>query len=413
MNVHNQTVFIGDNLDIMRGLNSGIANLICADPPFNKNKKFNHNFGNSGKTRAGKVKPGFDDAWTMDDVKEAEHELLSGCHPDLYHVCLMGGKMHSEGMRAYLIMMSTRLLECRRLLSETGSMYLHCDHSANAYLRLLMDGVFGQQNFRNQIAWWYKNASRGKYNWAKSHDTILYYAKNAEHVKFNRDAVLVPFESGMTAWRYSKGGQADKEMPKGKTPDNVICIPSLNTMAKERSGWATQKPLALYSQLVLASSDPGDLVLDPFCGCATTLVAAENAGRQWVGIDRDEEAENQVKIQLDKLNEQQVDWWRKVIVRTDIPQRTDEEPIPNYRKHFSDLYTEQNGVCRLCKYKRDAHWMEIDHIVPKSKGGSNHKSNLQILCRRCNSLKGNLKWSEAIAKAKKLKIINPEWKGSW
>ena len=329
-NWKNQTVFIGDNLDVMRGMNSESVDLICADPPFNSNRKYNHLFG-------GKRKPGFDDTWTMDEERAEEHELLSSCHPDLYHVCSLAGKMHSPGMRAYLIMMSTRLLECRRLLAETGSIYLHCDPNANAYLRMLMDGVFGKDNFRNEIVWWYKNASRGKINWAKAHDTILYYAKNAEQVKFNRDAVLVPFESEMTAWRYSKGGQADKEMPKGKTPDNVICVPALNTMAKERSGWATQKPLKLYSRMILASSNPGDVVLDPFCGCATTLVAAENAGRKWIGIDRDEEAENQVKIQLDKLNASQVDWWRKVIIRTDIPQRIDLGKLPNYKNTSTDF----------------------------------------------------------------------------
>ena len=112
MNCKNQTVFIGDNLPIMRGLNSCIADLIATDPPWNKKKRFNHPFGTKTKTKKGDKKPGFDDAWTLDDVKKEEHELLNSQHPDIYHLCTLARKMHSEGMMAYLVMMSSRMLEC-------------------------------------------------------------------------------------------------------------------------------------------------------------------------------------------------------------------------------------------------------------------------------------------------------------
>ena len=182
-------------------------------------------------------------------------------------------------------------------------------------------------------------------------------------------------------------------------------ISYLNSMSHERSGWATQKPLALYSRMILASSNPGDVVLDPFCGCATTLVAAENAGRQWIGIDREKEAGKQVLIQLAKLNENTADFWRdKIRIRHDIPARTDLGDIPHYRTHFSTLYTEQNGICKLCLEQYDSHVMEMDHIVARSKGGKDNIENLQLLCTRCNKLKGNLSMAQAIAKAKKLGI---------
>ncbi len=114
---------------------------------------------------------------------------------------------------------------------------------------------------------------------------LWYSAAENTRPRFNRDAVAVPFTSGMTAWRYSRGGQAGKPMPKGKTPDDVITMPSLNTMAKERLGYPTQKPTALLERIVEASSLEGDLVLDPFCGCGTTIDAASRLNRRWVGID--------------------------------------------------------------------------------------------------------------------------------
>ena len=135
MNCENQTVFIGDNLPILRGLNSGIADLIATDPPWNKEKRFNHVFGTNPQDGKGKTKPGFDDAWTLDDVKKEEHELLNDQHPDIYHLCTLARKMHSEGMMAYLVMMSSRMLECHRILKTTGTLYFHCDPHASHYLK--------------------------------------------------------------------------------------------------------------------------------------------------------------------------------------------------------------------------------------------------------------------------------------
>lgn len=178
MNCKNQTVFLGDNLDIMRGLNRRIADAVITDPPFNSNRRHNHNFGTPPKTKSGRPKPGFDDAWTMDDLRAEEHELLHDQEPDLYHLCALARKMHSPGMQAYLIMMATRLLQCHELLKETGSLFLHCDPTANAYLRMMLDSIFGKQNFRNELIWAYTGASNAAKMFPRKHDTILFYAKS-------------------------------------------------------------------------------------------------------------------------------------------------------------------------------------------------------------------------------------------
>ena len=156
--------------------------------------------------------------------------------------------------------------------------------------------------------------------------------------------------------------------------------------------------------MILARSNQGDLVIDPFCGCATTLVAAENAQRKWIGMDRDECARDLVVEQLTKLNEGSGDWMRRVHIREDIPQRTDLGKLPAYKKHFAKLYTGQNGQCAGCGERRDKHVMHIDHKAPKSKGGSDHIRNL--LCARCNSLKGNRSMAWLEKELKKRGLMN-------
>lgn len=150
--------------------------------------------------------------------------------------------------------------------------------------------------------------------------------------------------------------------------------------------------------MILAATDAGDVVLDPFCGCATTLVAAENAGRQWIGIDRDECAGEMVIQQLTKLNEGSEDWLRKVIIRADLPQRTDAGKIPHYSKHKTHLYEKQHAKCAGCGFPKESFALEIDHDIPRSKGGTDHISNLQLLCSRCNRRKGTDRLKHLCAK---------------
>ena len=423
LNCKNQTVFIGDNREVMLGLNSACVDLIATDPPFNKEKRFDHNFGSPKG-----YKPGFDDkwdGWLMTPQRAEELTLLEKCHPKLHRLCAAALEMHSAGMQGYLVMMAVRLIECHRLLKETGSIYLHCDHSANAYLRLLMDGIFGEKNFRNEIAWCYTGPSAPRQRqFSRKFDTILSYSKGDKWT-FNSDAVRVPYAGGKPhtgGFTHSTGKKAGTKLTKeviaeqyskGKIPENWWTkFTPVGRIHKERSGWRTQKPIALYSRMILASSNPGDVVLDPFCGCATTLVAAENAGRQWIGIDRAEEAEEQVRIQLGKLNENSYDFWRSRVIirkcdkkRKEWPVRDDLGEFQHYKKHFDRLYTEQAGICAGCGKHYDPNVMHVDHDFPRSKGGQDNIENLQVLCSGCNSRKGTGTLSQLREKNRRLGLL--------
>ena len=162
----------------------------------------------------------------------------------------------------------------------------------------------------------------------------------------------------------------------------------LSTTDQERIGYPTQKPLALLERIIKASSNPGDVVLDPFCGCATACVAAEKLGRRWVGIDISEKAVELVNM---RLREFMGDLFHSKLVtaRTDIPRRTDiEAPIP-YRKQKHVLFGRQEGMCAGCKILFPFPNLTIDHVVPRAKGGTDHLENLQLLCAACNSIKGD------------------------
>ena len=260
----------------MRGMNSESVDLIYLDPPFNSNANYAAPIGSKA---AGAE---FKDTWSLSDIDIAWLDLIESKHPQLNSVIHAAMR---DTDKSYLIYMAVRLLEMHRLLKPSGSIYLHCDPTMSHYLKLAMDAIWGRNSFRNEIVWYYKNASRGKSRFARSHDNIFWYSKSTDMWTFNREKILQPFDSGMTQWRYEKGGQSGKEMPKGKTPDDVITMPSLNAMAKERLGYPTQKPFALLERIITASSNQNDTVLDPFCGCATTCIAAEKLERKWIGID--------------------------------------------------------------------------------------------------------------------------------
>ena len=171
-------------------------------------------------------------------------------------------------------------------------------------------------------------------------------------------------------------------------------IPSINPMAKERTGYPTQKPLALLERIIKASSNEGDLVLDPFCGCATAMVAAEKLGRQWVGIDLSPVAETQVKNRLEK--EVRL-WTGKVVVRADTPRRTDVGSLPPYKTHKHTLFGRQEGLCAGCRVMFPFRNFTIDYKVAQSRGGTDHLDNLQLLCGACNSKKGTRTHEQFIA----------------
>ena len=396
-------------------MNSATVNLIATDPPFNKDVK-------AFKARDGTAADGqsFTDKWWWDPGNPDSDE--EGIHDRWLKELAAYDEERGAAVKAvveaaklaqgydtaaYLCWLGVRLMEMHRILAEDGSIYLHCDHTAGAWIKALMDAVFGREQFRNDVIWYYKNASRGKRQWDKSHDVLLWYSASAKYC-FNREAVLAPYESGMTAWRYAQRG---KDPPEGKTPDNVIVMPALNTMDKERTGWTTQKPLALYERIILASSNPGDLVFDPFCGCATTLVAAAKHGREWLGCDLDPTAQGVVRERLS--DSRQLANAAEVRILHDVPVRTDDAPeaAPNLvlrparpkeralpRAGLLTLLTKRDGLlcqgCGLHPVEGLPMWkleslMHIDHRTPRAEGGSNHENNRVLLCSDCNLVKSD------------------------
>lgn len=263
-------------------MNSSSVHLIATDPPFNKNRDF-HATPDSLADGAS-----FQDRWSWE--RDVHQEWIDQIKDDFPHVMeVINGSRASYGddMGAFLCFMGVRMLDMKRVLREDGSIYLHCDPTAGHYLKELMDTVFGRKNFRNEIVWHYTGGGRSKTYFSRKHDTILLCSKGQRYTS-NVDEIRVPYKetsgyakSGITA----KSGKKYLPNPKGTPIDDVWDIPIINPLSKERTGYPTQKPLVLYERIIRASSNKSDIVLDPFCGCATTPVAAERLGRQWVGID--------------------------------------------------------------------------------------------------------------------------------
>ena len=188
-----------------------------------------------------------------------------------------------KGADSFISMIYERLSLMRDLLAPDGTIYVHCDWRVNSYIRLVLDEIFGKDKFRNEIIYHYDQGARGKSDFGRKHDNIYRYVKS-ESFLFNYEDVIVPFDSKMTEWRYTKGGQKGKKMPKGKVPTDVWDV-KLNAMSHEHIGYPTQKPEELIGRIVKASSNEGDIVADFFCGSGTTLAVAEKLGRKWIGAD--------------------------------------------------------------------------------------------------------------------------------
>ena len=301
----------------------------------------------------------------------------------------------------------------RRVLKETGSIYLHCDPTASHYLKELMDAIFGRKMFRNELIWYYKTGGVSRHWFGKKHDTILFYSKTGDY-GFN-----VQKEKSYLSHRYGFTNIEILEDERGLyrmvTMRDVWDIPALRGNQPETLGYPTQKPLALYERIIKASSNEGGVVLDPFCGCATTPVAAERLNRRWVGMDIWDGAHNVVLERLQKegliapdgnaggrlFTKGELTYSKSHPVRTDdgieatpymvTPERTKESPDPHTRAEKVELLVEQYGhVCQGClRDFDDLLYFELDHNMPRSSDGSNLLANRILLCSPCNRIKSD------------------------
>lgn len=252
-------IYCGDNLEVLAKFPEKSIDLIYADPPFFSNKNYEIIWGNGAEMKV------YEDRW-------------------------------KGGINVYIEWMKERLWQGYRVLKDTGSMYLHCDWHASHRLRIAMDEIFGEKNFQNEIIWAYRTGGVSKRRFGRKHDTILFYAKGTEHT-FNIEKERIYYNKPFFTSNADEQGRyyADVLMR------DVWEIPAVINVSKERLGYPTQKPEALLKRIILASSNKGDIVLDPFCGCGTTLVVAHQLGRKWIGIDVSPIACNKMKDRVNKV----------------------------------------------------------------------------------------------------------------
>ena len=511
MNLRNRTIYIGDNLKRLRGIDSESVDLIYLDPPFNSRGEYQWPIGtdeldwDDAESEAddlddealenligGNGVDKFKDAFSLDDLDQRTlQELLDNGEPAGYVIAAAGAAV-GPGTQAYLTFMWERLAEMRRILKPTGSIWLHCDDTEGSWLNALMDATFGRSNYRNQVAWQRTRGRSTSRRLGRIADLLFLYA-GSDDAYFNPYAAATPPDAENVADKYrrddddGRGRYRDSDLTgagttttesgqpwRGYHPssigrhwsvpiargrgeygdwiaDNLIegyaqissvhqrldaleahdmiiwtsggtpylkrylaalsdeapgsiwtDIGAINAQAAEDTGWDTQKPLALLERIIQLSSRPGDLVLDPFCGCATACVAAERLNRQWVGMDRSPRAGILVRKRLREQDEGIAIWAHDVNVTRAVPKRTDITEPPLTRAELKaalferqavsgDQYPIPHALCvgPNCGTALPIHLLEIDRIRPGGAGGDYTPDNTQLLCGWCNRVKGN------------------------
>lgn len=531
-NFENRTLFHGDNLQFLQGMNSETIHLIATDPPFNKGKDFH---ATPESLAAG---ASFKDRWSWEkDVHEAWTDQIQDDWPKVWWCIEYAREAHSNPMGAFLCFLAVRAIEMHRILCEEGSLFLHCDPTASHYIKTLLDAIFGQENFRNELVWERAGGSaklqtHTPRKFKQDTDSILFYSKSKDtrypgiYAPYKKDdipkifpkvdddgrryhtnspvfnspsmgkrpnqcytykGVTNPYPSG---WRFIRPTlqkmDADGEIvwrQDGKTPlrksyadkskgdfmGSLWTDISNQTSSDERTGYPTQKPIELYRRIIKAASNPGDWVLDPFCGCATTPVAAELEGRKWVGIDFWDQALGVLTYRLHKkgvkladakanlerflnelrskpgisqnerklterlqgeINQQSLGLKgteKKRIVFTSqppvkssngkkqparfvTPERTASRPR-HTNAQMKDILIQEYGLrCQGC-YRTFDHpgYLDLDHINPRSQGGSNDIENRALLCGPCNRAKSNTKTLAGLRKDnRKAGLLHPD-----
>jgi DNA modification methylase len=367
VNVAN-ALYYGDNLGYLREMDRESVDLIYLDPPFNSKAAYSLLFKSPKGGAVEAQTTAFKDTWAWDlSAERAFDEAISSGSPAVSVLRALRVFLGQSDLMAYLAMMAPRLIAMRRVLKPTGALYLHCDPTASHYLKIVLDGIFANGSFRNEIIWqrstgkslmtrrlssshdvilayqlsdkstWNREAvfkrydlenlpakTAGKYN-HRDPDGRLYQLDNLISPNHNRPNLTYEFLSITRVWRWTKDRMQKAyddglivQPSAGSVPrfkryldkqrgiplgDVWTDIPPLNSQAQERLGYPTQKPLALLQRIILASSNKGDTVLDPFCGCGTTIEAAEMTGRRWIGIDITHHAIDVIEGRLRRMTE--------------------------------------------------------------------------------------------------------------
>jgi DNA modification methylase len=301
-------LYYGDNIDVLRSkIADESVDLCYIDPPFNSKREYFQIYNNQGKEDRAQAQA-FTDTWEwgdeaieglswLKDIKQLNNGKLT---PQIAELIKGLEKVVGHGsLLAYLISMTLRIVEIHRVLKPTGSFYLHCDPTASHYLKLVLDAIFVSDRrggeFINEIIWHYRRWTGKSKKFQKLHDNIFFYAKDKNKYNFNTiyteytegsvnrkmQGVLNRFKDGEKPHLVSDG-EIDE---KGVRDNDVWQIPFIAPSAKERLGYPTQKPEKLLEKVILASSNVGDVVLDAYCGCGTTVAVAHRLGRSWIGID--------------------------------------------------------------------------------------------------------------------------------
>jgi DNA modification methylase len=345
------TLYYGDNLEILRRyIKDETVDLVYLDPPFNSNATYNMLFGEQDGTQAASQIKAFEDTWKWDQAAAAAYQDTVEMGGQVSRAMQAFRTVLGENtMLAYLAMMAPRLVELRRVMKPTASIYLHCDPTASHYLKMLMDAVFGAIHFRNEVIWKRTSARSDSHRWNHIHDTLLFFSKGSSftwnpqftaydeeyttsfynhveegtgrryasdnltasgtregrsgeawrgidvkskglHWKYTIERLEELDSEGRILWPRKTGGVPRykrylDEMPGVAIQSIITDIPPLSSHSAEKLGYPTQKPQILLERIINASSNHGDVVLDPFCGCGTAVAAAQKLGRQWVGID--------------------------------------------------------------------------------------------------------------------------------
>ena len=354
----NRSMVISDNLQLLQTLDDESVDLVVTDPPFAKGRPFSGvivpeltdeeraleqrisaDTENIQSSDAESSNVQFDDTWHWDN--RLHNKLLDHISEYNLNIGLLIDtirKTHSNSMGSYLLFMAARIIEMRRVLKPTGQLYLHCDPEANSYLRIMLDTIFGADNFRNEIVWCYGKMSNETRNFARNHDTILRYTKSDTWIfnpvkkdeseyrnrykRYLRDNRILyeDMQHSKDKLITLRTNKIRKQLGRDltgqdvlfdfgkeyKKQDDIINLSHIKGNSYEKTGYPTQKPVALAEILIMSSSNPGDVVLDPFAGSGYVAVAAEQLNRQWILCDRHPRALTVARRQFAKLEYQTI-----------------------------------------------------------------------------------------------------------